>query len=345
MRDEPAAADGGSGIGPAGDSPDEGVMASPLAGIPRGADVGTAVHHVLEQVDFASPDLAGEVETASGEIRRREGMAGVDPDVLVPGLVAALTTPLGPLVPGASLASIRRADRLDALSFELPVAGGEASVGSVGMSSVADVLSAHVTEGDRLDGYAERLRDPLLDTSIRGYLTGSLDLVFRRPGPDGRVRWYVADYKTNWLGRSPESAVGPGSGAVVGGGSDGEPGPVGASGTPGASGASGTGGGPGLSTWDYRLEALDEEMKRRHYPLQALIYSVALHRYLRWRQPGYRPEEHFGGVLYLFLRGMAGPETPIVDGLPCGVWSWAVPPALVVSLSDLLDTALVEAPV
>ena len=48
-------------------------------------------------------------------------------------------------------------------------------------------------------------------------------------------------------------------------------------------------------------------MVEAHYPLQALLYAVALHRYLRWRQPGYDPAQHLGGVLYLFLRGMSGP--------------------------------------
>ena len=47
-------------------------------------------------------------------------------------------------------------------------------------------------------------------------------------------------------------------------------------------------------------------MERAHYPLQALLYTVALHRYLRWRLPGYDPERHLAGVLYLFLRGMTG---------------------------------------
>ena len=70
-----------------------------------------------------------------------------------------------------------------------------------------------------------------------------------------------------------------------------------------------------------------------HYPLQALLYSVALHRYLRWRQPGYDPEQHLGGVLYLFVRGMCGPDTPVVDGVPCGVFGWRPPAALVVELS------------
>ena len=55
-------------------------------------------------------------------------------------------------------------------------------------------------------------------------------------------------------------------------------------------------------------------MQRAHYPLQALLYTVALHRYLRWRLPDYDPDRHLAGVLYLFLRGMAGPDTPRVDG-------------------------------
>ena len=60
-------------------------------------------------------------------------------------------------------------------------------------------------------------------------------------------------------------------------------------------------------------------------------------RILRWRQPGYDPQRHLGGVLYLFLRGMCGPETPVVDGHPAGVFGWQPPAALVVALSNLLD--------
>ena len=77
-----------------------------------------------------------------------------------------------------------------------------------------------------------------------------------------------------------------------------------------------------------------------HYPLQALLYNVVLHRYLRWRQPGYDPEPQLGGMLYLFMRGMCGPDTPLVDGHPCGVFSWRPPAAMVVELSDVLDGIL-----
>ncbi|HFD87424.1 MAG TPA: hypothetical protein ENJ35_07100, partial [Gammaproteobacteria bacterium] len=60
---------------------------------------------------------------------------------------------------------------------------------------------------------------------------------------------------------------------------------------------------------DYGDEALEEAMTAHHYPLQALIYSLALHRFLRQRLPDYQPETHFGGVFYLFTRGMRESES------------------------------------
>ena len=78
-------------------------------------------------------------------------------------------------------------------------------------------------------------------------------------------------------------------------------------------------------------------MHRAHYGLQALLYTVALHRYLRWRLPGYDPARHLAGVLYLFLRGMAGADTPAVDGSRCGVFVVAPARWLVGALSDVLD--------
>jgi exodeoxyribonuclease V beta subunit len=139
--------------------------------------------------------------------------------------------------------------------------------------------------------YAARLRDGTVSRELRGYLNGSLDLVFRLD--DGR--YVLADYKTNKLG--PPDEV--------------------------------------LTAWHYRPEAVQAEMLQAHYPLQALLYSVALHRYLRWRVPGYRAAENLGGVLYLFLRGMSAAKPALVGDRPCGVWSWCPPSRLVEELSDL----------
>ncbi len=62
-----------------------------------------------------------------------------------------------------------------------------------------------------------------------------------------------------------------------------------------------------LSHGDYSAEAMSAEMNRHNYHLQYHIYTVALHRYLAMRLgDSYDYEKHFGGVFYLFIRGMNG---------------------------------------
>lgn len=89
--------------------------------------------------------------------------------------------------------------------------------------------------------------------------------------------------------------------------------------------------GEALTLEHYSPDAMAEEMIRTHYPLQAILYCVALHRFLGQRLQGYRPEAHLGGVGYLFVRGLAGPE-----GGPTGIFDWYPPAGLVVELSELL---------
>jgi len=60
---------------------------------------------------------------------------------------------------------------------------------------------------------------------------------------------------------------------------------------------------------DYAADRLPAVMEDSLYTLQYLFYSVALHKYLEQRLPGYRYEQYFGGILYLFVRGIT-PELP-----------------------------------
>ncbi|MBO2902988.1 exodeoxyribonuclease V subunit beta [Aeromonas dhakensis] len=60
----------------------------------------------------------------------------------------------------------------------------------------------------------------------------------------------------------------------------------------------------GMSPTDYSRPALELAMVEHRYDLQYQLYSLALHRLLSLRLPGYDFEQHFGGVFYLFLRGM-----------------------------------------
>lgn len=61
---------------------------------------------------------------------------------------------------------------------------------------------------------------------------------------------------------------------------------------------------------DYSRPGLTEAMREHNYGLQYWLYTLVLHRYLRYRLPDYRYETHFGGVRYLFVRGMR-PDVPM----------------------------------
>jgi exodeoxyribonuclease V beta subunit len=61
----------------------------------------------------------------------------------------------------------------------------------------------------------------------------------------------------------------------------------------------------GYRVGDYGREALKTAMERHLYPLQYLLYTVALNRYLALRVRGYDYGTHFGGVIYVFLRGVS----------------------------------------
>ena len=134
---------------------------------------------------------------------------------------------------------------------------------------------------------------------MAGYLYGEIDAVFRLHRADGAWSAIISDYKTNLLHD-------PGS-----------PDPLPA----------------------YDRPNLARVMADDHYVLQALLYQVALHRYLRWRVADYRPDVHLGGIAYLFVRGLIGPGAPVnAVGDPLGVFTWKPP----MSLVDALDRELTQ---
>jgi exodeoxyribonuclease V beta subunit len=271
-----------------------------LSGMGFGVDVGTFVHWVLEATDFAAADLEGELRRRIGEVHARRTAEIGDPADVVTGLAAAIRTPLGPVVDGLALSDIARGDRLDELGFELPLAGGDRPTGELTLDRIAATLREWLAPDDPLGGYADRLGDAGLRRNVRGYLTGSLDLVVRIPAATvaGGHRYAVLDYKTNWLGEPDEP----------------------------------------LTAFHYRPEALRAEMERHHYALQGLLYVVALHRYLRWRLPAYDPDAHLAGVVYLFVRGMTGAGWTGITGVSgSGVFGWQPPTGFVAALSDVLD--------
>ena len=194
----------------------------------------------------AGPQLAG------------EGQGG---EPLLQGLEQVRLTPFG-----AELGSLRMADldperRLNEMNFDL----------SLGFARAAGLAAAFAEHPGGAFGAAYAATVAALPVASRGFLTGSIDLIFTATGADAEERWWVADWKSNWLGRR-----------------DGEGRPL------------------ACGPRHYGQEAMAALMAHSHYPLQAHLYLVALHRYLGWRLPGYAPERHLGGYAYVFLRGAPG---------------------------------------
>ncbi|MFT4215685.1 MAG: UvrD-helicase domain-containing protein [Micropruina sp.] len=261
---------------------------SPMRDLPGGTQFGTLVHALFEQVDPGADDAAlrSRLVAAAAEWLPRFPLPGVSAETLAEALLPAFTTPLGPLADDRSLAQLPIGDRLAELGFDLPMA----PAGAFTLGDVADLMRRHLSADDPLIGYPALLADPALaDQPLKGFLTGSIDAVFRVGSP-AEPRFLVVDYKTNRLG------------------------------------------GDELTLGHYAQGPMVGAMCASHYPLQALLYCVALHRFLAGRLAGYRPERHLGGVLYLFVRGMGG----ALSGPETGVFAWQPPAALVEQLSRVL---------
>ncbi|AQA06413.1 exodeoxyribonuclease V subunit beta [Mycobacterium sp. MS1601] len=270
---------------------------SPMDALPGGTAFGSLVHAVLETANPDAEDLAAEL---AAEVDRHSSWWGVEATAqeVADALVAVHATPLGPLAPGATLRDVPLSDRLCEMEFEMPLAGGDVGCGvEPTLADVGVLVRRHLPTGDPMAVYAERLAGPLLGGQSLRGYLSGSIDAVLRIRDGDDVRYLVVDYKTNRLGDASRP----------------------------------------LTAADYAPDQLAAAMVHSDYPLQALLYCVVLHRFLRWRQPGYQPERHLGGVLYLFLRGMCGADTPAYDGHPAGVFSWLPPAALVIAISDLLD--------
>jgi exodeoxyribonuclease V beta subunit len=59
-----------------------------------------------------------------------------------------------------------------------------------------------------------------------------------------------------------------------------------------------------LGPGNYTREGVERAMREHNYYLQYFLYAVALHRFCAARVSGYDYRKHFGGVIYLFIRGV-----------------------------------------
>jgi exodeoxyribonuclease V beta subunit len=159
---------------PAASEPGTGFFA-----FPRGARAGTCLHAILEDwargkaplAELIEPALSGHgISSDWGEVALAQLQQVVDSDLDGKGL---------------TLASLQSARRLPELGFTFPVANLDVARLRTILSDPAFGLPAPMREA------AARLEFD----SLKGFLKGFIDLTFEHDG-----RWYIADYKSNWLG-------------------------------------------------------------------------------------------------------------------------------------------------
>jgi len=88
----------------------------------------------------------------------------------------------------------------------------------------------------------------------------------------------------------------------------------------------------GVHLSDYAAAALTHAMDQHHYRFQALLYTVALDRYLRQRVLDYRRELHLGAAIYLFVRA-----TGLAAG--SGIWTHRFDDRLIAAVDRVLASA------
>ena len=208
---------------------------SNILDLPRGKQVGTALHRHFENCYFSDLANTEEIDTLRQSLQLDETLT----EPLQNWLQQISHTPLSNEI-GIALADLANKDCIKEMPFYLAI------------RKHFDVEAFNRA----LKAYHHLPSEPLQFEQIQGMVRGSIDLVFRHNG-----KYYLVDYKSNFLG----------------------------------------------STFaDYNQEALKKEMLHSHYDWQYLIYTLALHRYLQSVVPHYDYARDFGGVFYLFLRGMNG---------------------------------------
>jgi exodeoxyribonuclease V beta subunit len=168
--------------------------------------------------------------------------------------------------------------------------------GAFKLSKLGELMVQHESSHPELLAYGEALRNHDSTAEIAGFMVGFIDAVFRIQDDD-KVQYVITDYKTDTLHKPKDDRSNP--------------------------------------FVNYHPENLVDAMTEKHYIIQVLAYSVALHRYLKWRQPNYNPDVHLGGAAYLFLRGMTGLMTEEQQPRPFGVFHWRPSTSLVLALDAL----------
>ena len=218
---------------------------------------------------------------------------------IIDGVVLSLRTPLGGLIGPTTLAEVSSADRLNELNFEMGLA---AFSQGIMVNNIGKVLVQCLEREGRFNDVLMPYARTLASDAFAVPLYGLMNGsidTLIRFSQDAQQRLFVTDWKSNRLDED-------GMAYVVDG---------------------------------YSRESMVNAMEHHHYPLQALIYGTAVHRYLRSRAGSGKSLPSIAGMAYFFIRGMVGEPTPTENEHRHGVFTWQAPKGLWQELSDEISGA------
>ena len=213
---------------------------------PHGARPGNFFHDLLEHLNFCPTGT----ETRKKLIQGKLVQYGYDRSwsaIIEKMIDNLLNMDLHPAAPGLRLSKIKTTKRINELEFYFPLA-------SITPASLAELFTGNTMPATADAAIMAEQLGKLVFSPIKGFMKGFIDMVF-----EFENRYYLVDWKSNYLGNSIE---------------------------------------------DYQQLKLNKVIHSRYYSLQYHIYCLALHQHLKNRLPGYRYETYFGGVFYIFLRGV-----------------------------------------
>ena len=238
---------------------------------PRGTHAGLFFHDLFEHLDFMEQDT----ECINRLIVEKLAAYGIEPEwqkAVFRLVTNVLDVSLIREQPDMKLSVVSSHQRINEMAFYFPMH----------KISPDELLKKYI--------YNDKERSPFSDGEdsgsrghrVEGFMRGFIDLIFQFRG-----RYYIVDWKSNYLGPSAK---------------------------------------------DYTGESLEHAMAHHQYHAQYLIYTVALDQYLAYRVPDYAYDRHFGGVFYLFIRGI-DVKNPIPG---CGIYHDRPDTARIQQLSDYL---------
>jgi exodeoxyribonuclease V beta subunit len=201
---------------------------------PGGTKSGTMQHHILEELDFNAAKSV--IQQVSERQLKENGYDLKWSECLAQQIHTVLNTKLWN--DGFELKNVR--NKIVEMEFLLPLE-------TVDKVIISRWLSQHRNKSTEFS-----------NDSLKGFLTGFIDLIV-----EFNKKFYIIDYKSNYLGKSFE---------------------------------------------DYSFLNLEKSVQHHYYDLQYLLYTVAFTRFLQNKIPDFDYSRDFGGVAYIFIRGMKPDE-------------------------------------